>query len=154
MEVLSSHSIASSSRIVNPCIPWGGQWIGQWRITWSTICSSVPHSQAAEGAIAHLRKLERRPLTPVRRRLSGIHAVLGRVISGGGLATSGMKVRSLVVFSNRSAFHRWSAQGAASPLSSLSRGLTDELSCCAAGTNGFLDLKGRAFALGGQVSAE
>jgi len=33
--------------------------------------------------------------------------------------------------------------------------LSDKLmSCCAAGTNGCLDLRRRAFALGGQVSAE
>ena len=151
MKVLSSHSIASSSRIVNPCIPWGGRWIGQWPITWLTIYSSAPHSQAAEGDIPHLRKQGRKALTPVRRRLSGINAALGRVISGGGLATPGMKVRSLLMFSNHSAFHRWSAQAASLPLLSLSSGL---MSCCAAGTNGFLDLRCRAFAIGGQVSTD
>jgi len=46
--------------------------------------------------------------------------------------------------SNHFAFHRWSAQSAAL--------LT--MSSCAAGANRFLDLRRRAFALGGQASAE
>ena len=53
--VASSHSVVSSSRTIRPCSPWGGQWIGHWR-TWSTVCSSAPHSQAAEEAIPHLYK--------------------------------------------------------------------------------------------------
>jgi len=31
----------------------GSRWIGRWRTTWSTVCSSAPHSQGAEGAIPH-----------------------------------------------------------------------------------------------------
>ena len=53
-------------------------WIGHWRTTWSTVCSSAPHSQAGEGAITHLYMQERKPPTPVRRRLSRTEAVLGR----------------------------------------------------------------------------
>jgi len=52
-----------------------------------------------------------------------------------------MKVRGFVVLSNLSAFHRWSAQSAAHLLL-----LSDELtSCWAAGTNGCLGLRCRAF---------
>jgi len=29
-----------------PCRPWGGRWIWHRRTTWSTVCSSAPHSQA------------------------------------------------------------------------------------------------------------
>jgi len=62
---------------------------------------------------------------------------------------SGVKVRSLVVLSNHSVFHRWSAQTAALVLLS-----SEELmSCCVADTNGCLKLRRRAFPLG-QVSAE
>ena len=44
--------------------------------------------------------------TLVRRRLSGTHGVLGMAIQGGCLPMSGMKERSLLVFSNHNAFHR------------------------------------------------
>jgi len=52
-QVLSSHSIISSSRTVGPCSPCGARWIGHWRTTWSTVCSSAQHSQAAEDAMHH-----------------------------------------------------------------------------------------------------
>jgi len=112
-QVLSNHSIVTSSRTVLPCSPWRGRWIGHRRTTWLTLCSSAPHSQAAEEAIPHLYKQERKRPTLVRRRLRRTHVVLGRVIPEGGVPVSGMKVRSLVVLSNHSAFHRWSAQSAA-----------------------------------------
>jgi len=79
-QVLSSHSIISSSRTVSPCSPWGGRWIGHLRTRWSTVCSSAPHSQSAEEAIPHLYKQERERPTPVWRRLSRTQALLGRVI--------------------------------------------------------------------------
>ena len=41
--------------------PWRGRWIWQWRTTWSTVCSSAPHSQAAEGVITLLSKQEGKP---------------------------------------------------------------------------------------------
>ena len=63
---LSSQSIVWSSRTVRPC----SRWIGHWRTTWSVVCSSAPHSQAAEGAILHLCRQERKRPTPVQRRLS------------------------------------------------------------------------------------
>ena len=73
---------------------------------------------------------------------SRTRTVHGRVISGGWVPVPRMKVRSLVVLSNHSTFHWWSAQSAARMLL-----LSDELmSCCAAGTNGCLDLRRRAFA--------
>jgi len=59
-----------------------GRWIVQWRTTWSTVCSAS-HSQAAEEAIPHLYRQERKRLTPVRRRLSRTQALLGRVIPRG-----------------------------------------------------------------------
>ena len=52
--------------------------------TWSTACSSAPHSQVAEDAIPHLYKQERKRSRPVRRRLSQTQAHLGRVIPGVG----------------------------------------------------------------------
>ena len=88
-QVLSSHSIVSSSRTVRPCSPWGGRWIGHWRTTWSTVCLSAPHSQAAEEAIPHLYKQERKRPAPVRRRLSRTQALLGMIIPGG-VPVSGM----------------------------------------------------------------
>ena len=45
----------------------GGRWIGQRRTTWSTVCSA-PHSQAAEEAIPHLYKQERKRPNGVRTR--------------------------------------------------------------------------------------
>jgi len=70
--------------------------------------------------------------------------------SGGWVPVSGMKMRSLVGFSAHSTFHWWSAQCTARVLL-----LSDELNnCCAAGTNGCLDLRPRAFVLDGRVSAE
>jgi len=101
-------------------------------------------------AILHLCKQERKLPTPVRRRLSRTHTVLGRVFPGGWVPVTGMKVRSLVGLCNHSAFHRWSAQRAARILM-----LSDELmSCCTEETNGCLDLRRSAFPLDGQGSAE
>jgi len=90
-----------------------GMDIGRQR--WSMVWSSVPHSQAAKEAIPHLCKQEQKRQTPVRRRLSRTHAILGRVIPGGWMPVSGMKVRSLVGvhLSSHSTFHRWSGQCAA-----------------------------------------
>jgi len=112
--------------------------IGHLRPTWSTVCSSAPHSQALERTIFHLCKQERKHPTPVRRRLSRT-----------GVPVSGTKVRSHVVLPNHSTFQRRSSQNAA--LLILSREL---MSCCAAGTNECVRLRWCAFPLGGQVSAE
>jgi len=48
----------------------------------STVCFSVPYSQAAEGAISHLCKQEQKRPTLVQRWLSRTDVVLGRVIPG------------------------------------------------------------------------
>jgi len=53
--------------------------------------SSAPHSQAAEEAIPHLYKQERKRPTPVRRRLSRTQALLGRVTLRGGFRCRGWK---------------------------------------------------------------
>ena len=83
-QVLSSHSIVLLSRAVRPCSPWGGRWIEKWRTTWSTVCSSAPHSYAAEGTITHVSKQERQRPRAVRRRLRRTHSVLVRVIQESG----------------------------------------------------------------------
>jgi len=77
--------------------------------TWSTVCLSAPHSQAAEEAIPLLYKQEWKRRTPVRRRLSRTQALLGRIIPGGWVPVSGIKVRRLVGLPTHSAFHWWSA---------------------------------------------
>jgi len=70
--------------------------------------------------------------------------------SWGWVPVSGVKMRRLVGLSVHFAFHWRSAHCAARMLL-----LSDELmSCCAAGTNGCLDLRRCAFALDGRVSAE
>ena len=100
-----------------------------WRTTWSTVCSSAPHSQAAEEAIPHLYKQERKRPTPVRQRLSRTQALLGRVIPGEWAPVPGIKMRSLVGLPAHSALHWLSTQCAARMLL-LSQKLA---SCCAAG---------------------
>jgi len=149
-QVLSSHPVVSSSRTVRPCSPWRGRWIGHWRATWSTVCSSAPHSQAAEEVIPHLYKQGRKRPTPVRRRLSRTQALLARATPGGWVPMLGMKMRSLVGLSAHFAFHWWSAQWAPRKLL-----LSDKrMSCCAASTNRCLGLRRRASALDGRVSTE
>ena len=78
------------------------------------------------------------------------HNVLGRAIPGGLLPMLGMKIRSIVLFSEHSAFHRWPAQSAALLLFSSSFKLMRR----GAGTYGCLDLKCGAFQLSAQASAE
>jgi len=90
----------------------------------------------------------------VRRRCGGGWAgprlFLGGSFRGVCVPVSGSKVRSLVGLSAHTAFHWWSAHCAAHMLL-LSEKL---MSCCAAGTNGCLDLRRRAAAPDGRVSAE
>ena len=115
----------------------------------STVCSSAPHLQAAEEAIPHLYKQERKRPTPVRRRLSRTQALVGRVIPVGECRCRGWKCG--VLGGGPSTPHSiwWSAHCAAR------MSLSDELMrYCAAGTNGCLDLRRRTFALDGRVSAE
>ena len=57
----------------------------EWTLwtTWSTVCSSAPHSQTAEEVIPHLYKQEWKRPTPVRGRLRRTQALLGKVIPTG-----------------------------------------------------------------------
>jgi len=139
--MLSSHSVVSLSRTVRPCSPWGGRWIGHWKTTWLMVCSSAPYSQAAEEAIPHLYKQEWKRLTSVQRQLSWTY-------SEGWVPVLGMKMRSLLGFSNHFAFHWWSVQCATCML------LSGELMRCETGTNWCLDLRRCAFALDAGASAE
>ena len=118
--------------------------------TWSMVCSSALHSQAAEEAIPQLYKQGQKRLTLVQRWLSQTQAVLGRVILRRWVPVSSMKMCSLVRLSAHSALHWWSTQCTTCMLL-----FSDKLmSCSAAGTNGCLDLRCYAFTLNGQVSAE
>ena len=85
------HSIVPSSKTVRPCSPY-------WTLEDNMVdgCSSAPHSQAAEGAIPHFCKQERKCSTLLWRRLSRTQALRGRVAPRGWLPMSGMKMRSLV----------------------------------------------------------
>jgi len=94
VEQTFDYCIIHSSSTVRPCSPWWGRWIRQWRTTWSTACSSVPHSQAAEEAIPYLYKQEWKRPNLVQRRLSWTQALLGRVIPGEWVPVSGMKMQS------------------------------------------------------------
>jgi len=144
--MLSSHSIVSSSRIVRQCSPWGGRWIGHGRTTWSTVCSSTPHLQAAEEAIPHLYKQEWKCPTPVQRRLCRTQALLGRVIPRVCVQVSGM----------------WGFPSTPRSICDLPAAphvccfqMSDKLMrYCAVSTSVCLDLRCCAFALDGRVSAE
>ena len=137
-----SHRPEPSGRAA--CSPWGVQWVGHWRTTWSTVCSSARHSQAEEEAIPHLCKQEQKRPTPVREAVKPDARCSWEGHPGGWVLVPGIKLSCPTVF----AFHPWSAQCTA-------RMSSDELmSCCVASTNGCLDLRCRAFAPGGQVSAE
>jgi len=59
--------------------------------------------KAAEGVISYLCKQEWKHLTLVQRQISH---VLGKAFPGVWVLMSGMKVQSLVVLSNNSAFHQ------------------------------------------------
>jgi len=99
------------------------------------------HTQAAEEAIPHLCKQERKRPIPVRKGQSRIDAVLGRVIPEEWVPVTGMRM--------------WSLAGLSAHCAVRMLLLSDELmSCCAAGANGCLDLRRHAFALDGQVRAE
>ena len=118
----------------------GRRWIEHWRTTWSTVCSSVPHSQAAEEAIHHLYKHKQKRPTLVRRLSSRTLTLLGRVIPGWWAPVTGMKMWSLVGLSVHSAYH-WQSAHCVIRMLLLSAKL---MRCCAAGTNRCLDLRRRA----------
>jgi len=89
---------------LRPCSLWGIDGLDSGGRHGPTVCSA-PHSQAAEEAILHLYKQERKRPKLVRRRLSGTKALLGRVIPGVCVPASGIEVRSLVGLSVHFAFH-------------------------------------------------
>jgi len=129
---------------------WGGRWIGHWRTTWSMVCSSAPHSLATEEATLHLYKQERKRPTPVLRRLSRTQALLGKFAPGVLYRCRGLKCGVLRVCLPTP--HSIGNPPSAPHVCCL---LSDEqMSCCAAGTNGYLDLRRRASALDRRVSAE
>jgi len=71
--------------------PWRGRWIWQWRTTWSTVCSSAPHSQVSERAIPHLCKQVRKRPTLLRSRLSRTHVFLAEPFWENGCRCQGWK---------------------------------------------------------------
>jgi len=148
--MLSSDSIVSTPRTVRPCSPWGGRW--NWTLEdnmvdglffWTTLKrrrgGHTPLLQAgAETSDTGAEAVKLDPGSSWEGR------------SGEWVPVSGMKMRSLVGLSVRSAFHRWSAQFVARMLF-----LSDELlCCCTVGADGSLDLRRRASALYGQVSGQ
>ena len=148
--MLSSHSVVSTSRTAWSCSTWGGGWL---------------HIGDQHGRrfviLRHTHRLQRRPYPIctsrsgyVRHRCGGGEAgprlFLGGSLPGEWVPVSGMNMRILVGLSAHSAFHWWLSQWAARMLL-----LPDEvMRCCVAGTNGCLQLRRRAFALDGRVSAE
>jgi len=74
----------------------GCRWIRHLKTKWSRVWSSFPNSQAAEVAMSYpmCGKQEQKRLTPVGRRLSWTHAVLGRAIPGGWVGDESTEPRS------------------------------------------------------------
>ena len=59
-QVFVSQLTKLSSTVVRPRFPQGWRYVGHDVMTWSAVCSSAPHSQAADGAIPHLHIVERK----------------------------------------------------------------------------------------------
>ena len=135
MQVLSSQSIASSSRAVRLCSPWRARWIQHWRKTWSTVCSSAPHSHAVEEASPHLCKQEWNSRCSWEGHSEKVGVSVGDESTESRSAVQPLHIPLVIRPPRRtSVFVRW----------------TGEL--FAAGR--FPDLRRSAFALGEQVSAE
>ena len=96
-------------------------------------------------------KQEQKRRAHLRRRLSRTQALLGRVIPGGWILVSETKMRSVVGLSAHSEIHLMIRPLRRKYVVVLVRKL---MSCCAAGTNGYLDLRRRASPLDGWLSAE
>ena len=133
--LLSQHRV-SSSKTVGPRAPCGARCMGHASRTWSAVCPEAPHSQFDEGARPRLCMDEWNRPTPVRRRLSLTQTVRGKLIPTGLPLVLDKKIRSLVVFSQYSAFHLWFVHSEARMPSSAR--LFKRFR--AAGTNGHLDL--------------
>ena len=137
----SSHAIVLSSKTCRPCIPFGARKTGHSRMMWSAVCSSAPHSQAAEDTKPHLCISEWKCPPPVWRWFNLTHARWGRVIPLflEPMLPSRMKVRSLVALDCHCVPQLWSDQDIAwSPRLS-----TSLMSICVVGTNGFRDFNHR-----------
>ena len=70
----------SSSKTVRPIVSRGARCVGHVKVMWSAVCSLAPHPNFAEEARPYLCEDELKRLTPVRRRLSLIQAVLVKLI--------------------------------------------------------------------------
>ena len=133
---LRQHRVLSS-KTVRLHVPRGARCMGHAIRTWSTVCSGATHSQFGEGAKPRLCMDEWNCPTPVRRRSSLTQAVRVKLIPIDLALVLGIKVRSLEVFSQYSAFHLWFVHSEArkpSPARLCKR-------FCAIGTNGHLDLR-------------
>ena len=140
--MLSRHSIVSSSRTARPCSPWGGRWIGHWRTTWSTVCSSAPHYQVAEGPGGHTPFLQ----AGVETSDTGAEAVK----PDPGSSWEGHSDEVSAGVGDKCA----ESCKVVRPVRRTYIWLSDKLMSCAAGTRRCLDLRRRAIALDGRVSAE
>jgi len=143
--MLSSRSIASPSRSVRPCATWGGTVNNKWRTIKNNMANSLFFRATPTICwMGHNLFVQAGTETSdtCAEAVKRNHAVLVRAIPGRCVSMSGMKARSLVVFSNHYLLHRWSAQSA--PLLLFS---SDELMSCPASTCtiGCLDLRYRAF---------
>ena len=133
--LLSQHQVLSS-KTVRPRASCGARCIGNAIKTWSAVCLEAPHLQFGSGARPHLGMEKWNRPTSVFRRLSLIQAVRGKLNPTGLALLLGIKIRSLDVFSQYSAFYLWFFHSEArmpSPASLSKRFL-------AAGTNRRLDL--------------
>jgi len=145
---LHSKGISTSTQAVQSMRRLMGLTLEDNRVDGLFFCSTLTGRIRVH---THLCKQDWKRRTPVRRRLSRTHVLLGRVIPSGFVPLSEMKVRILIRLSNHSGYI--GDPSSAPHLQGML--LSDELmSCCAASINGCLDLRRRAFALGGQVSAD
>ena len=102
--MLIQHRV-SSSKTVRPRALCGARCIGHAVRTWSAVCSEARHLQFGKGARLHLCMDKWNRATLVCRRLSLTQAFRAKLIPTGLALVLSMKVRSLDVFSQYSAFH-------------------------------------------------
>jgi len=104
-QALSSHWIVSLSKTVRSCTPLGGRSI-DWTLDDNIVPWFVLLCYTHKPHKGHLCKQERKRPTQVQMWLSRNQALLGKAIPREWVPVSGMKVWSLMVLSNNSAFHR------------------------------------------------
>jgi len=143
-QVLSSHSNVSLSRTVRPC-----SGSVDWTLEDNMVDDLFFSATLTGRRGGHAPFLQAGAETP-DTSAEAVEPDPGSswaVIPGMCVPVSWMKVGKLAKLSKNSALHWWSTARMLL--------LSDELmSCCAAGTNGCLDLQRRAFPLGGQASGE